>query len=92
MLIGRLRIILIALPLNDLQGTGWTNIQAGSHAVTKNLSHEDRLIFLIELQSSFHTCRRAQPATVAQVPVDFNDLPLCHDLILLSEFLGYNIL
>jgi len=71
-------VIIAALPLDDLEGVGRANVEAGAQPVAEDLPDEDGLVLRVERQGALGAGRRAQAAPVAFIAVDLNDLSFGH--------------
>ncbi len=80
MLIGGFRVVCLAVPLDDFQGTRGADIQAGAHAVAKKLADENGLVLFVQLKRPFGAGGRAQSAAVAEVAFDFDDFSFGHGI------------
>ena len=72
---GGLGIVLAALPLDDLEGVGRADVQAGPQPVAIDLADKDGLVLGVEGQGALGAGRRAEAAAVALIAIDLDDFP-----------------
>ena len=80
---GRLGVVSLAVPLDDLEGIDGADVEARAQSVAIDLPDEDSFILAVQGQGPFGAGRRAQAAAVAFVAVDLDDQSFGHDSLLL---------